>query len=152
MKHNFVPADFDVPTTLVNDNFRLEVLDPSLTELDYEAVMSSRANLRHVFDEHDTWPNDDMTLEENHNDLIVHWQEFKKREAFAYTVLTADKSRCIGCVYIEPCNKNGFDAEVYFWIRDDTLHLEADFYGTLKNWLNDTWPFTSIAWPGREVR
>lgn len=151
MTKDFVPTEFDVPTSLIKDQFRLEVLEPSVVEFDFEAVMSSRVNLRYTFAENDEWPSDEMTLEENNNDLILHHEEFHKREAFAYTVLTPDRKRCIGCVYIEPCNKEGFDAEVYFWIRDDTLHLESEFYMLLRKWLNDDWPFTRIAWPGREV-
>jgi len=151
MINDFVLKDFDVPTSLAREHFRLEVLEPRFVKLDYEAVMSSRANLRRIFAEHDDWPSDDMTLEENNNDLVLHLDEFNKREAFAYTVLTPDKSKCIGCVYIEPCNRDDFDSEVYFWIRDDTLHLETEFYRVLSKWLKDDWPFNRIAWPGRKV-
>ena len=97
----FVPDDFIVPDGLIHDQFRLDILEPSVVDLDYEAVMSSRQNLRHVFAENDQWPTDDMTFDENLNDLITHGKEFNAREAFAYTVLTLDKARCLGCIYIE---------------------------------------------------
>jgi hypothetical protein len=108
-----------VPQNYIHDDFRLELLEPVINRMDYEAVMSSRENLRHVFAENDTWPADNMTAEENLNDFIIHEREFKARIAFGYTVLTPDQSKCIGCIYIEPCNRTGFDAEVYFWLRDE---------------------------------
>jgi len=151
MTKNFVPANFAVPTSFADHNFQLEILEQSVVELDYEAVMSSRVNLRSVFAENDEWPADDMTLEENMNDLVIHEKEFKAREAFAYTVLSPDKSCCIGCLYIEPCNREGIDAEIYFWIRDDILHLEAEFEKTIKNWLTRSWPFNRIVFPGRDI-
>lgn len=148
---DFVPADFDVPTSLISDHFRLEVLDPSVVELDYDAVMSSRVNLRQIFSENDTWPSDTMTLKENNDDLVRHYAEFQSREAFAYTVLTPDKNKCIGCLYIYPSEAQEFDSVVYFWIRDDSLELEAEFYTLIQNWLKEVWPFERIAWPGREI-
>ena len=136
-----VPANFDIPTSLIMDNFRLEVLEPSVVELDYEAVMSSKVNLRKIFSENDAWPSDTMTLEDNNNDLVQHYEEFQSREAFAYTVLTPDKNKCIGCLYIYPSETKDFDSVVYFWIRDDSLALESEFYILIEGWLNEVWPF-----------
>ncbi len=147
----FVPDDYVVPQRYSHADFRLEILEPGINHMDYEAVMSSRENLRRVFAENDTWPADDMTPEENLNDLIIHEKEFKNRVAFAYTVLTLDKSKCIGCIYIEPCNRAGIDAEIYFWLRDDALHLETPFFKDIKNWIATKWPFKKVAWPGREI-
>lgn len=148
---DFVPTDFDVPTSMVLNHFRLEVLDPSVVELDYDAVMSSRVNLRQIFRENSTWPSDTMTLQENNDDLVRHYAEFQAREAFAYTVLTPDKKKCIGCLYINPSETREFNCEVYFWIRDDSLELESEFYIHIQTWLKEVWPFEHVAWPGREI-
>ncbi len=64
-----VPNDFNVPEQLRTSNFILRMLSASDVELDYEAVMSSKLHLRKVFAEHDDWPADDMTIEDNLNDL-----------------------------------------------------------------------------------
>ena len=150
-ENSFVPVDFDVPTSLVSEHFRIEVLEPSVVELDYDAVMSSRVNLRKIFRENDTWPSDTMTLKKNNDDLVKHYAEFQSREAFAYTVLTPAKNKCIGCLYIYPSEAKEFDSVVYFWIRDDSLELEAEFYTFIQNWLKEVWSFENIAWPGREI-
>lgn len=147
----FVPDDFDVPLSYSHSDFRLEMLEPGCNAMDYEAVMSSRENLRGIFSENDAWPADNMTPEENLNDLLMHKKEFHARLAFAYTALTADKSKCIGCLYIEPCNRDGFDAEVYFWLRDDANQLETKFEKTIRKWLIEIWPFKRTAFPGRDI-
>lgn len=151
MTSSFVPNDFIVPDGLSSNQFRLQILEPSINALDYEAVMSSRENLRSVFAANDQWPADDMTLEENMNDLITHEKEFIAREAFAYTVLSPDKSKCIGCIYIEPSIRDDVDTEVYYWLRDDIIYLIDEFETTLKTWLITRWPFENIVYPGRSV-
>ena len=72
-------------------------------EKDYDAVMSSREHLRSLAsqeDEEDTWPEENMTIEEDLADLARHQDEFLKREAFVYTVMSLDESRCLGWVWI----------------------------------------------------
>ena len=133
----FVPDDFIVPDGLIHDHFILQMLEPSITELDYQAVMSSRVNLRTIFAENDEWPADDMTLADNLNDLITHEKEFMARAAFAYTVLNTDKTKCIGCIYIEPSNRDNTDTEVYYWLSNDKQHLFNEFEETLKSWLKE---------------
>ena len=151
MTRNFVSVDFVVPTSFEGEHFQLQVLGPDVNELDYEAVMSSKKNLRNIFAKNDRWPCDKMTAKENNSDLITHLREFNNREAFAFTVLTPEKNKCIGCIYIEPCYRENFDAEVYFWIRDDNLYLESEFYRIVNKWIKDDWPFANTIWPGREI-
>ena len=151
MNQSFVPANFDVPETITTDSFCLTVLSPAVCEIDYEAVMSSKTRLRKVFDMSTEWPHDSMTLEDNLRDLENHETEFKSRKAFAYTVLTKSQNRCIGCVYIDPCKFKGFDSEVYLWVRDDCIHLDKELFEFVSHWLRNYWPFTNVAFPGREI-
>ncbi len=120
-------------------------------EIDYDAVMSSRKRLHSVFGSSTEWPRDNLTLIENINDLARHKKEFDEREAFAYTVLDLSGEKCIGCVYIEPSKKSKFDCEVYLWVRDSEIKLDAYLYTTVKNSVHTHWPFKQIAFPGREV-
>ncbi|MCP4631941.1 MAG: hypothetical protein GY855_03365, partial [candidate division Zixibacteria bacterium] len=106
----FVPNDFEVPKRLSTDRFLLRMLSASDVVLDYDAVMSSRSQLRHVFAEFDDWPAENMTIEENLDDLQRHEKEFKNREAFAYTVMNLAEDKCLGCLYINPSGKKDFDA------------------------------------------
>ena len=151
MKNNFVAADFKVPDSLLTDKYRLEILTPNVTALDYDAVMSSKKRLRNVFGENTEWPKDDMTLEDNTEDLRRHEKEFKAREAFAYTVLTLSGNKCIGCVYIDPTKVPDFDCEVYLWVRDSEITLDDHLYKNVRSWLQSSWPFKKIAFPGREI-
>ena len=109
----FIPVNFKIPENLSNEQFHFEILEPSLNELDYEAVMSSQDRLRNVFAENDDWPASDMSIEFNKNDLIMHENEFKAREAFAYSVFNPTKDNYIGCVYINPTEYANHDCEVY---------------------------------------
>ncbi|UCH64873.1 MAG: hypothetical protein JSW63_09640 [Ignavibacterium sp.] len=151
MKKNFVPTVFEVPDSLCTNNYRLEILTPDISELDYDAVMSSRKRLRNVFGENTEWPKDDMSLKENTEDLIKHEKEFKARKAFAYTVLKLSGNKCIGCVYIDPTEIPEFDCEVYLWVRDSEISLDDHLYKNVRSWLQSYWPFEKIAFPGREI-
>ncbi len=148
---SFIPDDFDVPSGYRSNDYILEMLEPSIVDLDYEAVMSSKENLRSIFAENDEWPTDEMTLKENLDDLIMHKREFLDRVAFAYTVLNPERTKCLGCIYIEPSNRSEYDAEIYFWLRDDMLSLEDDFERDMREWLDERWPFNNIAYPGRDI-
>ena len=44
-----LPKSFQIPDQLSNEHFHFEVLGPKFSEVDYEAVMSSKERLRHVF-------------------------------------------------------------------------------------------------------
>jgi len=125
-------------------------------EKDYDAVMSSREHLRSLAsqeDEEDTWPEENMTIEEDLADLARHQDEFLKREAFVYTVMSLDESICLGCVYINPSEKKDFDAEIYLWARTSELKsgLEELLFETVKNWIEEKWPFNKVAFAGVEI-
>tara|TARA_Y100001960_G_C14445667_1_gene714779 strand:- start:131 stop:559 length:429 start_codon:yes stop_codon:yes gene_type:complete len=121
---------------------------------DYDAVMSSAEHLRNTFSaiSGSDWP-DGLTLEEDLIDLGWHQREFTLRYSFAYTVLSPDETRCLGCVYINPCRKIGYDAEVSMWVRTSELVNDLDFelYTFVKTWIDEAWPFTRPAYPGREI-
>ena len=151
MANIFVPEDFKVPKSLVTDLYRLGILEPKVAEIDYEAVMSSKERLRHIFCENDEWPADNMTLEDNIRDLEQHEEEFHSRKAFAYTVLSLTKERCIGCVYLYPSSISEYDCEAYLWVRTSEVDLDDNLYKNIRNWLKTHWPFKRVAFPGRKI-
>lgn len=91
-----------LPESLKTARFVLEPLNEKHAELDYEALMSRRARLRDEL-QWGQWPPEEFTLECNRTDLRGHHDEFVRHEAFAYTVLSPDHTRCLGCIYIERC-------------------------------------------------
>lgn len=150
----FVPEDFIVPQRVERTNFILRPLSTNDVEKDYDAVMSSRENLRHVFCENDAeWPADAMTLQDNLRDLKRHQEDFERRRGFTYTMETPDGRRCLGCVYVYPCDRGSYDARVHYWVRDSekALGLEEELGAFLWLWLKEAWPFLRPVFPGREV-
>ncbi|WOH35934.1 hypothetical protein RI844_11125 [Thalassotalea fonticola] len=151
MKTQFIPNSFNVPTFLDDEHFHFRVLEDSIAELDYEAVMSSQPKLKGIFGPDSDWPKSNMTIEENIASLKIHKQEFESRAAFAYSVFSRSQNKYLGSVYIDPSQSNKFDCEVYLWIRNDSLYLDKELYQTVLNWLQECWPFPKVAFPGREI-
>jgi hypothetical protein len=147
----FVPTDFNVPEKLETPEFRIRTLTVNDVVKDYDAVMTSVEHLKTVWPG-SKWP-EGLTFEQDLIDLGWHQKEFQTRRSFAYTVVTLSESQVIGCVYIHPTRRSGFDAEVFLWARQSEVAggLEARLYRTVQEWLQADWPFTKVAFPGRDI-
>jgi hypothetical protein len=132
-------------------------------EKDYEAVIESRELLQTMFG--GSWPRLEFTVEENLSDLERHQQEFLDRKAFAYTVVSLDETKVLGCIYINPPQKyrnkpefveywkrTGSDAIVFMWVRQTEYDKGMDkiLFNTVRDWISAEWPFKKVAYPGRE--
>ncbi len=151
LKQAFVDVDFVVPEVLETSEFRLRMLTVNDLIKDYDAVMSSVDHLQSVWPD-SGWP-EGLTLEEDLIDLGWHQKEFLNRTSFAYTLVTLDEETVSGCVYINPTRAEGYDAEVYLWVRASELEsgLDARLFDTVKRWLAEDWSFENPAFPGREI-
>ncbi|MCP4766568.1 MAG: GNAT family N-acetyltransferase [Gammaproteobacteria bacterium] len=147
-----VAEDFDVPETLQTERIRLRPLAINDAVKDYEAVMSSEERLRTVFHPGGEWPLG-LTLEQNIIELGWHQTEFQLRTSFAYTVVSLDESEVLGCVYIYPTRKPGYDAEVTLWVRQSRVEegLDEHLFNTVETWIEDSWPLQNPAYPGRRI-
>ena len=144
-----VPDDFDVPISLEMPDFRIRPLLISDVVKDFDAVMSSEAHLQDVFGPGSKWPRG-LTFEQDLIDLGWHHKEFQRRRSFAYTVMSLDETLCLGCLYIVPTLRPGYDAEAFCWIRASHAEaLDAKLYDTLRAWIDTDWPFKAVAYPGR---
>lgn len=148
----FVNEDFEVPEKLETKEFRLRMLTVNDVVKDYGAVMSSVEHLKNVWPG-SGWPAEDLTLEEDLVDLGWHQREFLNRTSFAYTVVTLDETEVIGCVYIDPTRKRGYDAQVYLWVRASELEsgLDSRLFTTVQQWLGKKWSFENPGFPGRTI-
>ena len=148
----FVPDDFTVPEKLETEEIRLRMLTVNDVVKDYDAVMTSVDHLKTVWPG-SGWPAEDLTLEQNLIDLGWHQREFQTRRSFAYTVVTPSESRVVGCVYIDPTRKRGYDAAVFLWARQSELAagLEDRLYASVRSWIANHWPFQKVAFPGRDI-
>lgn len=147
----FVPKEFQVPATLETAEFRLRMLSVHDVVKDFDAVVTSVEHLKTIWPG-GKWP-EGLTLEQNLIDLGWHQKEFQIRRSFAYTVVSPSEQRVLGCVYIDPTRKPGYDAEVFLWARQSELAsgLEARLYDAVREWLASTWPFKRAAFPGRGI-
>jgi len=145
----FVPDNFEIPALLETDCFRLRMLSIDVAEKDYEAVIESQNLLHNMFG--GPWPREGFTLEDNIKDLEKHQQEFLDRKAFAYTVLSLDESKVLGCVYINPSDIPNSDAIIVMWVRQTEYDkgLDEILFKAVSNWISTKWPFSKVDYPGR---
>ncbi|MDD5264619.1 MAG: hypothetical protein PHU43_07260 [Candidatus Bipolaricaulis sp.] len=148
----FWSGDQRVPDRTRSERLVLRPLRATDVALDYDAVISSAAELRRW--NAGDWPRDGFTLAENLADLEQHEREHVERKAFTYTVLGPDEVRCLGCVYIQPvmpeatplCGGAARAAAVGFWVRTSEIQHDLDRHllAVLLEWLRVEWPFDCI--------
>ncbi len=151
MTDPFVPDSFTPPSGLDQPAFRLRPLGPEHDDSDYAAWTSSIDHIRATPGfEGLSWPHP-MTLEENRGDLVRHAEDRAGRTGFTYTVLApaGDEPEVVGCVYIYPSEKQGFDAQVRSWVRAADADLDPVLYRVVSDWLRDAWPFRSVDYAPR---
>ena len=148
----FVPASFEPPARYETPQFVLVPLGPGLEKLDFDAYMSSIDHLKATFSNGGKWPHPGITMADALKDVEGEIANFKSRKAFTYAVLTKDQKREVGCVYISPSRKPGFDAQVRLWVTKADFDRGADaaVEKLARAWLASAWPFKTVAWPGRE--
>jgi RimJ/RimL family protein N-acetyltransferase len=148
----FFPEDAPVPEEKRTPRLVLRPLRATDVELDYDAVMSSTEELRRWSGSE--WPADGFTLAENLADLERHEREHNERKAFTFTILNAEGTRCLGCVYIVPiwpeavqlCEGAAHAAAVGFWVRTSELagDLDRHLIAILCDWFRNEWAFDTI--------
>ena len=151
-----VPDSFKVPEKLKTPNFIIRKLCFRDVDLDYKAVMSSVDIIHRT--RGGSWPNSDLSFEDDQIDLGWHQREFENKTSFAYTVMSPDEKECIGCLYLYPPNyrdDSSGDAEVdvSFWVTQKAYDegLYSTLYKTLDDWLKSTLPFKKIAYTNKEI-
>jgi RimJ/RimL family protein N-acetyltransferase len=119
----------------VHDGFVVRPLLPSDVALDYAAVMGSRDFLYH-WEQDPPYPPEDFSVDDNLADLEQMDEAHRGRSRYTYTVLNADESEVLGCIYLLPADDRMYrtaevtshdgtdlssvDATVSFWVRPST--------------------------------
>lgn len=147
----FLPPEFTVPAVVQTERFRLRCITIHDAFKDYDAVMSSRDHLWGRFGDIWGWPEAGLSIEQNIIDLAWHQKEFQLRSSFDYAVMSLDEGRLLGCVYIDPPNASGTDADVWFWARQSELSngLEVELGRFVATWLASGWPFKRVTLNGQ---
>ncbi len=147
----FVPANFDPPTSLATNQFHLEPLGPQHNEADHAAWMSSIEHIRSTPGYPDgNWPpRTGMTLEENLIDLRRHADDFTRGAGYTFTVLDPSDNGVIGCVYLYPSASEEWDVTVQSWVRADRSSLDVPLADAVARWLATEWPWERVDRCGR---
>lgn len=150
----FLPIEFEIPEKLETNRMRLRMLQITDVIKDYDAVMSSKEHIlkSKTFGTNQKWPTG-LTIEQNLIDLGWHQKEFQNRSSFAYTVMSLDEIKCIGCIYIDPSTNSNYEAMVYMWVRQNEVDsgLDQHLFETVTTWISEKWPFQKVAYPGRTI-
>ncbi len=154
MSATWLPATFEHPGRVeLPTGHHLRPIREDDVAIDHPAVMGSRDRLWTIFGEPWGWPPTTMTYEQDQADLARHEREIRDHQSFNYAVLDADESHLLGCVYIDPAERVGADADVCWWVVDDEVGgvLDAALAGFVPQWLADAWPFTAARIIGRDL-
>ena len=149
----FIPEAFEPSENVGGWGFKLVPLGPELVDLDYAAYMSSIDHLQKTFSRSGNWPHEGITDEDAMQDMLNEQGRFERRESFAYGVLTQDGEREMGSVYIRPSSKPGYDAQVTMWVTQADYEAGFDeiLFEWTKMWVEQSWPFSNVAYPGRTI-
>lgn len=138
------------------DGFIVRPLVPSDVVLDHDAVMSSREFLYH-WEQEPPYPPEDFSVEDNLGDLEQMDGDHRNGTRYTYTVMNADESQALGCIYFLPnddrmyraavvtsldgTDLSSVDATVAFWVRVSTWDdgFERTLLEAVLGWLRDDW-------------
>lgn len=151
---NWLPDDFVHPLRVpIGQSHHLRPIRATDAELDLPAVMGSRERLWSIYGQAWGWPPATMTLEQDREDLLHHQTEAEAHLSFNYALFDEAETELIGCVYIDPAEKVGADAEVSWWVRDEYVgsDLADQLDASVPGWLAAEWPFQAVRVIGRDL-
>jgi RimJ/RimL family protein N-acetyltransferase len=151
---SWLPDNFVHPTVVeVLDGYHLRPIRATDVDLDYPAVMASQERLWSIYGPAWGWPPATMTYEEDRADLARHEVEIEAHKSFNYVLLDAEEKAVLGCVYLDPPEKTGADAEICWWVVDPMVgsELAAALDEFVPRWVARSWPFERPRYLGRDL-
>jgi RimJ/RimL family protein N-acetyltransferase len=145
----WLPEAFEHPTRLdLPTGHHLRPIREADVDIDLPAVLGSQARLWSIYGEAWGWPPPTMTREQDREDLAHHEREIESHESFNYAVLDARETQILGCVYIDPPEREaeGVGAVVSWWVVDEAIgtDLEAALDEAVPAWLASAWPLRGV--------
>ncbi|MFI6564274.1 N-acetyltransferase [Streptomyces sp. NPDC050534] len=143
------PVHVPVPGTAVH----LRPIREADTPIDHPAVMGSRERLWKIYGPAWGWPPETMTYEQDRVDLLRHEQEIAAHQSFNYALLDEGETAILGCVYIDPPERTGADADISWWVVDDLVdgEVERALDALVPKWIAADWPFQQPRYVGRDI-
>ena len=150
METPLVPKDFTVPSGPQSEPFVLEPLHTRHNAADHAAWTSSIEHIKKTPEYVDrAWPDKPVPLSRNVADIATHMQDFADRTGFTYSVLARASGDVIGCVYLYPPRRSGYDVDVSSWVRADHAELDKPLHDVVCHWLAESWPFVKPDYAAR---
>jgi RimJ/RimL family protein N-acetyltransferase len=150
----WLPTSFRHPDRLeLTSGHHARPIRPSDIDLDYRAVMGSQARLWEIFGPAWAWPPPTMTREQDLADLVRHAEEMTALESFNYAIFDPDEAALLGCIYIDPPEKSGADADISWWVVDAEVGgaLEVALRADVPRWIAAAWPLDEPRYIGEEL-
>ncbi|MGW2343845.1 GNAT family N-acetyltransferase [Streptomyces sp. NPDC001661] len=152
---SWLPADFVHPVhvPVPGTALHLRPIREADAAIDYPAVMGSRERLWEIFGPAWGWPAETMTYEADRVDLLRHEKEIAAHQSFNYALLDEEETALLGCVYIDPPERTGADAEISWWVVDDLVGGadEQALDALVPQWIAADWPFRQPRLIGRDI-
>jgi hypothetical protein len=153
-QHAWLPADFAHPTRVeLPTGHHLRPIRADDVDLDMVAVMGSQDRLWSIYGQAWGWPPATMTHEQDREDLAHHEAEIESHESFNYALFDADETALLGCVYIDPTDKAGADADISWWVVDELVGspVEKALDELVPRWVAQDWPLQWPRYVGRDL-
>ncbi len=151
---DWLPASWDHPRRVdLPTGHHLRPIRADDVGIDYPAVMGSRDRLWSMFGEAWGWPPATMTVEQDRDDLARHEAEIASHDSFNYALLDAEETQLLGCVYIDPPERAGADADISWWVVDALVGTPVDdaLDALVPQWIGTAWPFQAPRFIGRDL-
>lgn len=130
-----------------SERVNIEPIAPRITDLDYEAYMSSIEHIRRSYGT-GHFPNSNITLDEASLDTHECWNHFGRGTAFLYAALTPQRDQELGCVYLLPPahDQNPFETLLHLWVIESELASDLDQHllAIMTSWIAKEWDFDRV--------
>jgi hypothetical protein len=156
-----VSDDFKVPERVETDRFVVVPLIMDRFAIDYESYIGSVEHLQKNYSVDESlyigpglqWPAGVSVRMAMLDAAFCEMAFYHLRSQFAYEVLDLTETRQLGCVYVFPTTRRGYEAEARMWVREDEFKkgLDEVVEKWFRPWVASAWPFKRVAWPGRDI-
>ncbi len=150
----WLPTDFVHPTRAEPlAGYHLRRIRATDVDLDFPAVMGSRERLWSIFGRAWGWPPVSTTYEDDRADLARHEAEIRAHQSFNYALFDDAESALLGCVYVDPPERSGADADISWWVVDPLVgtDVERALDAFVPHWIAGSWPFERPRYIGRDI-
>jgi RimJ/RimL family protein N-acetyltransferase len=150
----WLPADYVHPDTVeLTTGHHIRPIRESDVAIDYPAVMGSQERLFSIFGPPWGWPTTAISYEDDQEELARHEREIRDHVSFNYAILDAAESALLGCIYIDPAERVGADADISWWVVDEEVGgaLDTALEDFVPEWIATAWPFAKPRFIPRDL-